>query len=134
MTVTLTVENILKIKTLILQVLNSEKVIIREVARVIGYFISSLPAVRYGALYYRALEKDKIEELKISKGNFGAKMQISPKARYELNWWFASLNTSFNTIAHPLIDFTLTSDASFKGWGAHPWGMIQLVVSGPQRN
>ena len=57
MTVTLTDETILKIKTLILQVLNSEKVTIREVARVIGYFISSLPAVGYGALYYRALEK-----------------------------------------------------------------------------
>ena len=50
MTVMLTDEKILKIKTLILQVLNSEKVTIREVAGVIGYFISSLPAVRYGAL------------------------------------------------------------------------------------
>ena len=118
MTLTLTDEKILKIETLILQVLNSEKVTIREVARVIGYFISSLPAVRYGALYYRALEKDKVEALKISKGNFEAKMQISPKARYELNWWLANLNTSFNTIDHPPIDFTLTSDASFKGWGA----------------
>ena len=45
-------------------------------------------------------------------------MQISPKARYELNWWLANLNTSFNTIDHLPIDFTLTSDASFKGWGA----------------
>ena len=78
MTVTLTDEKILKIKTLILQVLNSEKVTIREVARVIGYCISSLPAVRYGALYYRAPEKDKVEALKISEGNFEAKMQISP--------------------------------------------------------
>ena len=118
MTVTLTDEKILKIETLILQVLNSEKVTIREVARVIGYFISSLPAVRYGALYYRVLEKDKVEALKISKGNFEAKMQISPKARYELNWWLVNLDTSFNTIDHPPIDFTLTSDASFKGWGA----------------
>ena len=114
----MTQETILKIKTLILQVLNSEKITIREVPRVIGYFISSLSAVRYGALYYRALEKDKVEDLKISKGNCEAKMQISPKARYELNWWLANLNTSFNTIDHPPIDFTLTSDASFKCWGA----------------
>ena len=28
----------------------------------------------------------------------------------------ASLNNSFNTIDHPPIDFTLTSDALFKGW------------------
>ena len=77
MTVTLTEEKIPKIETLILQVLNLENVI--------GYFISSLPAVRYGALYYRVLEKDKVEALKISKGNFEAKMQISPKDRYELN-------------------------------------------------
>ena len=41
MAVTLTEEKILKIETLILQILNSEKITIREVARVIGYFISS---------------------------------------------------------------------------------------------
>ena len=103
MTVMLTEEKILKIETLILQVPNSEKITIIEVARVIGYIISSLPAVTYGALYYRALEKDKVEALKISKGNFEAKMQISPKARYELKWWLANFNTSFNTIEHPPI-------------------------------
>ena len=85
--VDITEEKILKIETLILQVLNLENITTREVARVIGYFISSLPAVRYGALYYRALEKDKVKALKISKGNFEAKMQITPKVRCGLNWW-----------------------------------------------
>ena len=60
----------------------------------------------------------KYNPLKISKGNFEAKMQISSKARYELNLWLANVNTSFKSIDHPPIDFTLTSDASFKGLGA----------------
>ena len=45
-------------------------------------------------------------------------MQISQK----LSWWLANFNTSFDTTDHPPIDFTLTSDASFKGWGAAAMG------------
>ena len=60
-------------------------------------------------------------------------MQISPKARHELNWWLANLNTFFNTIDNPPQGFTLTSrltSDTFKSWGA---SMIQLMVSGARR-
>ena len=67
MPVTQTEEKVIKIETSILQVQISEKNYHQRGRHVIGYFISSLTAVRYGTLYYRALEKNKVEVLKISK-------------------------------------------------------------------
>ena len=38
--------------------------IIRQVAHVVGVLVSSLPAVKYGALYHRKLEHNKTQTLK----------------------------------------------------------------------
>ena len=70
MIVRLTEDKIFKIKGILqCTIHNSHSVKIRDIARIIGYMISSLPAVRYGALYYRYLEIDKITALKQSKGD-----------------------------------------------------------------
>ena len=50
--------------------MNPLSVKIRDVAKVIGNLISSLPGFKYGALYYRNLEMDKVAALKLAKGNF----------------------------------------------------------------
>jgi hypothetical protein len=52
------------------------RVKIREVARVLGKIISSLPGVMYGALYYREIEKDKTQALKQNAGNFESYMTL----------------------------------------------------------
>lgn len=57
---------------------------IREVAKTIGMIVATFEAVPLGPLYYRAIELDKIEALKINKDNFEAKMNISLKATNEL--------------------------------------------------
>lgn len=78
MTVSLTQDKKTKIKTLLSSFLeNFCCVKIREVAKVIGHLISSLPGVKYGALYYRNLEKNKVAALKLTKGNFEETMCIS---------------------------------------------------------
>ena len=58
---------------------NSHSVKIRDIARIIGYLISSFPGVKFAALYYRYVEMDKIKALKQSKGNFDALMSVSKK-------------------------------------------------------
>ena len=69
MTVRLTQDKITKIKTHLSCLLeNSFSVKIGDVAKVIGHLISSLPGVKYGALYYRNLEMDKVAALKLAKG------------------------------------------------------------------
>ena len=119
MTVSLTQDKKTKIKTLLSSLLeNSCCVKIREVAKVIGHLISSLPGVKYGALYYKNLEMKKVAALKLTKGNFEETMCISHNGISELNWWLCNLDSSFNTIRCPPVDVTLYSDASLQGWGA----------------
>ena len=87
MTVRLTSDKITKIKTLLSCLLQHPYFVkIRDVAKVIGHLISSLPRVKYGALYYRNLEMEKITALKSANGNFEDKMCIAHKGIFELNW------------------------------------------------
>ena len=60
MTISLTKKKKACIKQLCHEVLQEEFLIIRKIARLIGTFTSSFPAVRFGPLRYRSLERDKI--------------------------------------------------------------------------
>ena len=81
------------------------------------HLVSSLLAVKYGTLYYRYLEMDKINALKYAKGNVEANIAILEKGVSKMKWWLSNLDGSFNTIRHPEVDVTLYSDASLEGWG-----------------
>ena len=67
---------------------------IRYVAQVIGKLVAALPAVQYGPLYYRELEKEKTEALKANFGHFDRKMSISETAQAELIWWIRNVDTA----------------------------------------
>eukprot|EP00794_Sanderia_malayensis_P020896 gene20895-22947_t len=118
MKITLTRDKVTKLINSMSNLLEKNTSSIREVAQVIGYIVSSLPAVRYGQCHYQSIEKDKINALKQAKGNFDAQMYLSSKARLELNWWLANIYTSFNYIEQPKVDAVICSDASLFGWGA----------------
>ena len=91
---------------------------IRETAQVIGLIVSSLPAVQFGELHYRNLEKNKVLALQASKGNYEAALYLSKDAKADLSWWINNVDSSFKKIVQPTPDMTLTTDASTKGWGA----------------
>jgi hypothetical protein len=118
MTICLTEEKKAKLLSLINNILTSNIIKIRCVAQVIGHMVSSFPAVEYGPLYYRKLDKAKNKALAIHKGNFEAPMSISSEAKVELNWWITNLPTSFKLILATPIDIVIYSDASKIGWGA----------------
>ena len=80
---------------------------IEYVAKIIGYLVSSLPAVQYGALYYRWLEAEKTTALSLNKGNFKAYMLLSDKARLELKWWLDNIDASYNILSHPPINHVI---------------------------
>jgi uncharacterized protein (UPF0297 family) len=65
MKITLTSEKITKITSRITELLEASRSTIRNVAQIVGYLVSSFPAVRYGECHYRAIERDKILALKI---------------------------------------------------------------------
>ena len=91
---------------------------VREVASVIGLLVSAFPAVQFGPLYYRHLERDKSEAVKQNKGNFDKQMTLSSSALQELEWWEQNISHSNKLICHTQPDITIYTDASMSGWGA----------------
>ena len=69
-TITLPGQKITALKSMIESIFHThDNVKIRQVAKILGHLVSSLPAVMYGALYYRCLDKDKTNALKVSNGH-----------------------------------------------------------------
>ena len=73
MSISLTQKIKTSIKQLCHEVLQEEFLIIKKIARLRGKFTSSFPAVRFGPLHYRSLERDKILAIKFAKVNFEKK-------------------------------------------------------------
>lgn len=91
---------------------------IREVARVLGLIVSSFSAVEYGQLYYRDIEREKINALEKSKGDFDADMTITHAMKAELNWWVKNIHTQKRYFGRENPKIVLQTDASSNGWGA----------------
>ena len=91
---------------------------IRYVASVVGMLIAALPAVRHGALFFRAIERDKNAALRRNKGNFCKMMTLSIAAKNDILWWHNHIGSAHHFIHPPPIMLTIYSDASLEGWGA----------------
>ena len=123
MTLKLTPERALKLKTACLENLEAATPHIRDVARLLGLMTSSYPGVMYGALHYRALEMGKTCALKQNKGNFDRPMTLSSEAKSDIQWWIDSISEAYNPVNHGDPDVIMTTDASLLGWGACLDGM-----------
>jgi hypothetical protein len=118
MTVTLTEEKKCIIFEACKSLLQNKKPLIREVSRVIGLFVSAFPAVIYGPLYYRYLEFNKTQALRLNKGNFDAHIKLSDKSLFEITWWSEHIHTAYAPIMYSnKPDIVLETDSSLKGWG-----------------
>ena len=118
MTITLTVEKKHKIHNMASSILSVPKDI-RSIARFLGNITAAMAAVRYGKLYYRHIEYDKIAALKKAAGNFDSVCPISQRARDEITWWLHNIHSSFAYMKNtPYVDVTIHTDASDEGWGA----------------
>ena len=129
MTIAITQQKTHKTVNCISNILSKNSPSIREVAQVIGYMVSSFPAVKYSKCHYSALENDNIEALKASKGNFDYPMCLSTSGLADIKWLLANLPTSHGFVQPPPISCTLSSDASQKGergvrWEALPLGAM----------
>ena len=72
MTVTLTGEKIAKVQGQCQQLLNKTCCSITELAMVIGTLVATEPGVDLAPIYYRRLEREKAEKLKLARSNFDA--------------------------------------------------------------
>ena len=67
---------------------------------IIGTLISVFPAVEFGPLYYRELERQKIEGLRQNYGNFEASTNITEIMRSQIRWWIENIESSCKLINH----------------------------------
>ena len=123
MAMSLTEEKIATIVSLGQDNLNRQSCSIREAAQFIGTLVSSTPGVEYGPLFYKMLETKKIDALRKHNGCFEPQMLFSELARSNIQWWTKKSFHDAKKISHGNSNFTLTTDASLEGWGAHRDGM-----------
>ena len=77
MTVRLPHDKCLDMIELCKEILASHKITIRKFAQLICKCVSVEPGVRYAAIYYKSMEIERDEALKIHRGNFDAVIYIS---------------------------------------------------------
>ena len=118
MTVRLTTEKACDIFEDCCHMIKQDKILIRDVAKLIGKFVASEPGVRYAPLYYKALEIEKDQALKLSKGNFDVQMTLSQDAKDCLKWWIKHVKHAYKPIILQQADLVIESDSSMYGWGA----------------
>ena len=107
------------IKSLVQELVNSDFVSIRHLAIVLGTLAATLPANRYGQVYIKQLEQDKAKALYEYGFKFEGTYEVTERARKDLLWWLARLDSVSRPIALPNPAFSIFTDASFLGWGCH---------------
>lgn len=118
MTVSMKSDKADKAKSAILQLLRTEQPLIREVASVVGQMVSCFPGVKYGPLYYRALENDKTDALKTNGWNLDDRMLISDIAKKDMSWWLSNIDNDPCSVRPMKYKLTLKCDSSLQGWGS----------------
>ena len=91
----------MKVRSACQNLLFQKTTTIRSVAQVVGFLVSSFPAVEYAEMHYRHLELDKISALRANKGNFDSIMALSVQSKIELTWWVNNVRTASKPIMQP---------------------------------
>ena len=118
MTVKLTPEKVQDIVYICTDLLRRDRIVIHDLAKLVGKMVASELGVQYTPLFYKPLEIDKDEALRESKGNFSALMTLSEESKKSVKWWIDNLQSSFKPILASPPGITIESDSSKLGWGA----------------
>ena len=118
MRVRLTYEKAEKIVDLCTRLKNKTSTTIRECAEVLGNLVAAEPGVELAALHYKRIEHEKIQALKVAKGDYESHMIISDSIREDLDWWIANVHLASKQIMRAPPTADLFSDSSNAAWGA----------------
>lgn len=90
---------------------------IREFAQLIGVLVAACPAVKYGWMYTKVLERQKYLAL-LKTDNYETKICLPEIILDDLNWWSLNIETTCNFMRQPNFELEIYTDASLSGWGA----------------
>ena len=118
MELSLSEEKVQRILNRCQNLLDKEKVSVREVTQLIGLLSSTALAVLPAPLQYRYLQNQQIEEMRESHC-YERMITLSPLSRAEIEWWIHNLqlNNGRSLVWKPP-QLVIKSDASKEGWGA----------------
>ena len=119
MTVQLAPRKAKNLKELAIKMTRSKTVTIREFAKLIGKMVAAEPGVKYAPLYYKTLELDKDEALKLNRGNFDSDMYISEKSIECIDWWIVNVDKANKPISLGPMKRRIETDSSNEGYGGH---------------
>lgn len=106
-----------RIKEELLKWIHIKKCTIRQFAQIIGLLVSACPAIEYGWLYTKDLERCKYLNL-AQDDNYERLMNIPNYLQKEFLWWLSTIDNSVHRILEDKYEIEIFSDASTTGWGA----------------
>jgi len=118
MSITLTKEKIDKVIASCQALKRKKRFTIRTLAQVIGHIVACFPAVLWGPLYYRKLERSKSVALRKNQGNFDAVTELTEEAEQELDWWIREVEYAYFPLERKEPEIEIRTDASKSGYGS----------------
>lgn len=105
---------------------------IAVLAQFIGYLVAACPAVQYGMVYTKQLERRKVLALRKHNANYEQKVHIDVCIHEDLDWWINNIDRANNPIREGKYVLEIFSDASLSGWGiscggnySHGWWSVE---------
>lgn len=98
-------------------ILSLRQMRIRDFARYLGSLTAACPAIPYGWLYTKSLEREKYLALLKHSDNYDAVMKVPDKLHDDLHWWNKNILRAINPIRQHKYDLEIFTDASTTGWG-----------------
>ena len=84
----------------------------------VGLLGSRCPAVKYGRLYTKKIERVRFINLLENDKNFDAVMELLALLQPIYNWWRQNITSARNPIRALNYALVIYTDASLSGWGA----------------
>ncbi|XP_036150166.1 uncharacterized protein LOC105830632 [Monomorium pharaonis] len=107
-----------KILDLLEKFSSGKSVSIRQWSSFVGSINACCPAIKYGRLYTKELERVRYLELLKNNDNYDKIIRIPEKLEPILTWWKDNIIKSSNPIRKGRYKHEIFSDASTTGWGA----------------
>ena len=71
---------------------------VRDAAKLLGKFSSSLIVVKMGRLHCRSLERAKVKNVKACRGSFSKTMVLDLQSKLDILWWRDSIINSHSPV------------------------------------
>ncbi|CAK1595512.1 unnamed protein product [Parnassius mnemosyne] len=117
MTISLPNDKRVIVSTLVSKFIKIKHCTIRELSKLIGTLTAVCPAIEYGWLYTKILERQKYLTLIQNNSNYDATITLPSIIKEDLSWWSLKISNTCKHIRKNQYTKEIYTDASRTGWG-----------------